>query len=75
MAGQPATVFLEGAYIYQVLDWMVTDGFHQDGQIYDDGGRQSVDWKTSSILRDAISRGPVKIGIAADQLWDVWTAP
>ena len=63
---------LEGAYIYQVLDWMVGDGFHQDGQIYDDGSRQSVDWKTSSILKDAISQGPVKLGIAADQLSGIW---
>ena len=47
---------------------MVNDGFHQDGQIYNDGGRQSVDWTNASILRDAISQGPVKIGIAADQL-------
>lgn len=28
---------LEGAYINQVLDWMVNDGFQQDGQVYDDG--------------------------------------
>ncbi len=63
---------LEGAYIYQVLDWMVNDGFHQDGQNYDDGGSQSVDWQTSSVLKDAISQGPVKLGIAADQLSAVW---
>ena len=30
---------LEGAYINQVLDWMVNDGFHQDGQTYNDGGK------------------------------------
>jgi hypothetical protein len=64
---------LEGAYIYQVLDWMVNDGFHQDGQIYNDGNRQSVDWTQAGILRDAISQGPVKIGVAADQLQNVWS--
>jgi hypothetical protein len=59
---------LEGAYINQVLDWMVNDGFHQDGQIYDDGGKLSVNWTNTSILKDAISQGPVKLGIAADQI-------
>ena len=63
---------LEGAYIYQVLDWMVNDGFHQDNQTYNDGGRQSVDWTNSGVLKDAIAQGPVKIGIAADQLAGVW---
>ncbi len=59
---------LEGAYIYQVLDWMRNDGFRQDGKIYDDGGRYSVDWTQSEILKSAIAQGPVKIGVAADQL-------
>ena len=47
---------------------MVSDGFDQDGQIYDDGHRQSVDWNTPGVLKDAISQGPVKLGVAADQL-------
>ena len=34
---------LEGAVIHEVMDWMRTDGFHQDGNIYDDGSRNSVD--------------------------------
>ena len=59
---------LEGAIISQVLDWMVNDGFTQDNQIYNDGGKQSVNWTQSGILREAISQGPVKLGIAADQL-------
>jgi hypothetical protein len=63
---------LDGAYLYQVMDWMLNDGFHQDGQIYDDGNRLSVDWTQSGVLQSAIAKGPVKIGVAADQLQNVW---
>ena len=65
---------LEGAYLYQVLDWMRNDGFRQDGQIYDDGPRFAVDWTNAGVLANAIAQGPVKIGIAADQLLTVWRA-
>src|SRR3954447_16676628 len=64
---------LEGAYINQVLDWMVNDGFHQDDQTFNDGGKRSVDWNNSGILKDAISQGPVKLGVAADQIQAAWT--
>ncbi len=64
---------LEGAYLYQVLGWMRNDGFSQDGQKYDDGSYFSVDWTQSGMLTSAISQGPVKIGIAADQLSNVWS--
>ena len=64
---------LEGAYLYQVLGWMRNDGFNQDGQKYDDGGYSSVGWTQSGILMSAISEGPVKIGIVADQLSNVWS--
>jgi hypothetical protein len=63
---------LEGAWPYQVLDWMLNDGFHQDGQIYDDGSRLAVDWTHSGVLTSAIAQGPVKIGVAANQLATVW---
>ena len=59
---------LEGAYINQVLDWMVTDGFQQNGQVYDDGGKLAVDWNNAGVLKDAICQGPVKLGVAADQI-------
>jgi hypothetical protein len=64
---------LEGATLYQVLDWMRAAGFSQDGQIYDDGMNYSVDWTQSGILTSAISQGPIKIGIAADQIQGVWS--
>jgi hypothetical protein len=51
---------------------MLNDGFHQDGQIYDDGSRLAVDWTHSGVLTSAIAQGPVKIGVAANQLATVW---
>lgn len=63
---------LEGAYLYKVLDWMVTDGFQEAGLVYDDGPRSSVDWTDRNLLTSAISEGPVKIGVAADQLETAW---
>ena len=59
---------LEGAVISQVLQWMQNDGFVQGGNAYDDGPYFSVNWQNRSVLQSAIATGPVKIGIAADQL-------
>lgn len=63
---------LEGAYLYNVLDLMQTDGFQQAGHVYDDGPHMSVDWTNSAVLKSAISEGPVKIGVAANQLENAW---
>jgi hypothetical protein len=63
---------LEGAVIHDVLQWMLNDGFQQDGFSYDDGPNLSVNWTNSATLRSAIANGPVKIGIAADQLETAW---
>lgn len=63
---------LEGAYLYNVLDLMQTDGFKQAGHIYDDGPHLSVDWTNRTVLTSAISEGPVKIGVAANQLENAW---
>lgn len=63
---------LEGAYLHQVLQWMQTDGFVQDGHTYDDGPFYSLNWTNLGILTSAISQGPVKLGIAADQLEAAW---
>ena len=65
--------FLNGAYLNAVLETMVNDGFQQDGRTYDDGGAYSVDWTNCPLLQNAISQGPVKLGIAADQLNKVYT--
>jgi hypothetical protein len=51
---------------------MQNDGFLQDGSVYDDGRYYSVDWTNAAILQSAISIGPVKIGVAANQLEDAW---
>ena len=63
---------LEGAYLYSVLDTMESDGFQQAGHVYDDGPHVSVDWTNRTVLTSAISEGPVKIGVAADQLEAAW---
>jgi hypothetical protein len=44
------------------------DGF----SVYDDGPYFSVNWTDSGILQSAISAGPVKIGVAADQIEAAW---
>ena len=59
---------LEGAVIVQVVQWMQNDGFQEAGVTYDDGPYVSVNWTSSATLQSAISNGPVKIGVAADQL-------
>jgi hypothetical protein len=63
---------LEGAYLTQVMQWMQNDGFRQDNYDYCDGPHYSVDWTNSGILQSAISLGPVKIGVAANQLETAW---
>jgi hypothetical protein len=59
---------LNGAYLPDVLTLMQTAGFQQDGNLYNDGPHSSVDWSDETVLRNAIVQGPVKIGVAADQL-------
>lgn len=63
---------LEGANLSQVLQWMQNDGFRQNRSTFDDGQYYTVDWTKPSILQDAIASGPVKIGVAADQLETAW---
>jgi hypothetical protein len=65
---------LNGANLHEVMVWMQTGGFAQAGQTYDDGSILSVDWKNAAVLNQAISEGPVKIGVAADQLLATWRA-
>ena len=64
---------LEGAVLTDVLTWMQDDGLTDASFRYDDGPYFSVNWTDPGVLRSAISRGPVKIGIAADQLETAWS--
>jgi hypothetical protein len=59
--------FLNGANLTDVMDKMISDGFQQDSG-YKDGPYTSVDYSNETILQDAISVGPVKIGIDASAL-------
>jgi hypothetical protein len=59
---------LNGADLITVLDLMQTAGFSQDGKLYNDGPSNSVDWTDEATVQNAIVQGPVKIGVAADQL-------
>ena len=60
--------WLNGANLGDVLKRMQFDGFAQNGYTYDIGAFYSVDWTNAAILQSAIALGPVKIGVAADQL-------
>ncbi|MCR8556907.1 hypothetical protein KXD93_04610, partial [Mucilaginibacter sp. BJC16-A38] len=64
--------WLEGAYLSEVLQKMTTNGFPADGIIYNDGAYNSVDWTNESVLQNAISIGPVKIGVGGNQLDTAW---
>lgn len=66
---------INGDTLIDVLDKMQTGGFVLDGKTYDDGPPSSVDWTNDAILRSAISQGPVKIGVASDQLENVVPDP
>jgi hypothetical protein len=59
---------LNGASLWEIMHLMQTEGFHAAGEIYTDGPFKSVDWTNTNILQSAISQGPVKIGITADEL-------
>jgi hypothetical protein len=65
---------LEGAQLPQVLGFMQNDGFKEGSLVYDDGPYYTVDWTNASTLQSAISAGPVKIGVAANQLETAWWA-
>ena len=62
---------LNGAGLWEVLELMQTGGFDQDNVTYDDGPFKSVNWEDVALLKSAISTGPVKLGVASDQLINV----
>lgn len=60
---------LNGADLGPVCDQMMTDGLTAtNGAVYTDGPHQAVDWTNWASLSAALVQGPVKYGIAADQL-------
>jgi hypothetical protein len=66
---------IDGDTLIDVLDKMQSGGFALDGKSYDDGAPLSVDWTNAAALQAAIAQGPVKIGVAADQLQNVVPDP
>lgn len=60
--------YLNGAMLDEVMDSMARDGFHQDGNVYGDGGYKSVDYSNEATLQSALAIAPVKIGIDAGGL-------
>jgi hypothetical protein len=60
--------FANGAMLPDVMDKMISDGFQQDGQTYKDGPYAAVDYSNEPVLQNALSLGPVKIGIDANAL-------
>ena len=65
--------YLNGAVLADVLETMLHQGFKEHRHVYDDGVAVSVDWTNAALLRNAIAHGPVKLGVAADQLNTVYT--
>lgn len=61
--------FLEGADLTSVMETMTKEGMAgEDGIVYTDGPYQTVDWTNDAVLSSAIYQGPVKIGVASEQL-------
>ncbi len=65
---------LEGATLTEVMTWMQNDGFAGSSTDYDDGPYLAVNWTNSAALCGAIAQGPVKLGIASQQLETAWEA-
>jgi hypothetical protein len=63
--------YLNGAALTDVMDSMASTGITLNGTNYTDGGYQAVNWTDDTTLRSAIFTGPVKLGVAADQLDNV----
>jgi hypothetical protein len=66
---------INGDTLIDVLDKMGTGGFVLGSSTYDDGPAVSVDWTVAANIQNAISQGPVKIGVAAAQLENVVPEP
>lgn len=64
----------EGANLVDVLTAMQQKGFQEDHHTYDDGAHYSVNWTDAVTLQSAICHGPVKLGVAGNQLDTLWHA-
>lgn len=62
--------FLNGAVLTDVMDAMIKSGFPVNGVTYNDGPYESVDYTNWATLTSAISTGPVKIGVDAQDIQD-----
>jgi hypothetical protein len=65
---------LNGAGLTQVIGYMQNGGFPDGYYTDDDGPYYSVDWTNAATLQSAIAQGPVKLGVAGDQLDTTWWA-
>jgi hypothetical protein len=63
--------YLNGANLTDVMTTMQTDGMVTGGTAWCDGGYSAVSWTDSASLCNAMTKGPVKIGIAAGFLQQV----
>ncbi|WP_121810226.1 hypothetical protein [Mucilaginibacter kameinonensis] len=62
---------LNGAQISYVLDQMQVSGFVMDGVMFNNGGYSPVNWNDGSILRNAVTNGPVKLGVGGNQILQI----
>lgn len=67
--------YAQGAALPAVMSTMQTDGFWTMGKQFNDGGYKYVDYMDQTTLIDAAATsGPVKLGVAADDLENIVTA-
>lgn len=59
---------LNGADLLEVIQYMEKDGFHQGSDQIQDGVSSVVDYATEATLQNALSQGPVKLGMDASAL-------
>lgn len=62
--------WLNGAELVEVMDAMRSQGFHVGYTLVGDGPHFGVDFSDEALLKNALAKGPVKIGIDANALPD-----
>ena len=62
---------LNGAGLWEIMTLMQTQGIYNGDSLYLDGPFRYVDFTDGPVLQNAIFQGPVKIGVAADQIENV----